>query len=72
MKEGNFYIPTYYSQGVKTSVKTLGANISINNACNPINLGAKLKLLISRLQYCPWLKDLDLNCPRYAGKTDCN
>ena len=44
-----------YSGEDITSVKTLGANISINKACNPINLGAKLKLLFSTLQNCPWM-----------------
>ena len=44
-----------YSGEDITSVKTLGANISINKACNPINLGAKLKLLFSSLQNCPWM-----------------
>ena len=61
-----------YSRGVRTWVKTLGADISINKACNPINLGAKRKLLISTFHTCPWIKDLDLNCLRYARKTDCN
>ena len=44
-----------YSGEDITSVKTLGANISINKACNPINLGAKLKPLFSSLQNCPWM-----------------
>ena len=43
----------YYSGGHINSVKTLGANISINKACNPFNLGAKLKLLFSSLKNCP-------------------
>ena len=62
----------WYSQGVRTSVKTLGANISINKACNPINLGAKLKLLFSSLQYSPWMLELDLYWQSYDRKTDCN
>ena len=39
-----------YSQEGKTSVKSLEGDFSINNAFNPINLGAKWKLLISRAQ----------------------
>ena len=50
----------------------LRANISINKACNPINLGVKWKLLISSFLECHWIWDLDLNCLRYAGKHDRN
>ena len=32
---------------------------------NPINLGAKLKPLISSFQNCPWILDLKLNCLSY-------
>ena len=40
----------YYSQEGKTLVETLEGDFSINNVFNPINLGAKWKLLISRFQ----------------------
>ena len=40
------------------SVEYLGGDFSINNAFNPINLGAKWKLLLSRFGKCPWVKDL--------------
>ena len=59
-----------YRLSQQTSSFFSRANISINNEYNPINLGAKLKLLISSLQKCPWIRDLDLNCPRYARITE--
>ena len=58
-----FYV---YSQGVRTSAKTLGAYIFIYKACNPINLGAKWKLLFSSFQNCPWMWELDLNWQSYG------
>ena len=54
-----------YSRGNITWVKCLGANISYNKACKPINLGAKWKPLISSFQNCPWIWDLNLNCLSY-------
>ena len=47
----------------RTSVESLEGNFSINNAFNPINLGTKWKLLISRFQNSPWMLDLESNCP---------
>ena len=58
----------WYSQGVRNSAKTLGAYISIYKACNPINLGAKWKLLFSSFQNCTWMWELDLNWQRYGKK----
>ena len=55
-----------YSRENITWVKCLGAHISYNKACNPINLGAKLKPLISSFRKCPWIRDLDLNCLSYG------
>ena len=52
-----------YSRLNITWVKCLGAHISYNQACKPINLGAKWKPLISSFQNCPWIWDLNLNCP---------
>ena len=61
-----------YSGEDKTSVKALGADISINNAWSPINLGAKWKLLISRFQNSSWMLDLELNWPSYDRETKPN
>ena len=41
-------ITYFYSREFRTLVKPLRAESSINNASNPTNLGAKLKLLFSR------------------------
>ena len=46
------------------------ANISNNKAWNPIKLGVKWKLWFSTFWGCPFIWDLDLNCPRYARKYD--
>ena len=48
------------------------ANISNNKAWNPIKLGVKWKPWFSTFWGCPWIWDLDLNCPRYARKYDSN
>ena len=50
----------------------LRAHISINKACNPINLGVKWKLLLLSFQWCPQIWNLDLNWLRYAIKHDGN
>ena len=47
-----------YSREIRTSVKLLRADISINNAFYHANLGAKLKLLFSKFGKCPWVQDL--------------
>ena len=62
----------YYSQEGKTLVETLEGDFSINNVFNPINLGAKWKLLISRFQNSPWMLHLQLNWQRYDRKTEPN
>ena len=49
------FVRYMYSRENITWVKTLGGHISHNKACNSINLGAKLKPLISTLQNCPWI-----------------
>ena len=47
-----------YSRESINSVKTLNANISNNKARIPINLGAKLKPLISSLKNWSWMLNL--------------
>ena len=37
---------------------------------NPINLGAKRKVLSSSFRNCPWIWDFDLNWPRYDRNTE--
>ena len=63
---------TKYRLRQQTLRPFLRAHISINKACNPINLGVKWKLLISSFLECHWIWDLDLHCLRYAGKHDRN
>ena len=53
-------------------VPFLKANISNNKAWNPIKFGVKWKLWFSSFWECPWIWDLDLNCPRYARSYDRN
>ena len=47
-----------YSRENITWVKTLGVHISHKKACDSINLGAKLKPLISTFRNCPWMLNL--------------
>ncbi len=58
-----------YSQETINSVESLWWDFSINIAFNPINLGAKWKLLISRFQNSSWMLNLELNWPRYDRET---
>ena len=58
-----------YSQETINSVESLGEDFSINIAFNPINLGAKWKLLISRFQNSSWMLNLELNWLRYDRET---
>ena len=72
-RDYNFLVPGVWLmiilQGASTNLAPLlRANISNSKAWNSIKLGFKWKLLFSTFRGCPWIWDLDLNCPRYARK----
>ena len=71
-KKYRTHMHVLYSQEGKTSVKSLEGDFSINNAFNPINLGAKWKLMISKFQNSPWMLNLELNWLRYDRETKPN